>query len=238
MKVTMKKHIFLALVAMISLASRAQLTLDNSGDIFLGTTSTSKVDNQRITVKSYNGLRWKTTGNRYFSVKPTANAAIFDGTGSKVYLYDRQANGYMAIHVGDMQIVMQPMANGQPIASGTEQVLNLNASLRGGTQPAAVTTDASGNEMASVGQTIALMVAALQSLEAQADAQQAEIEALRGQAKSKKAGKGQLQDVEGIHSSQVISNNSDTPKYDLQGRRVENPKQGEIYIQKGKKTRK
>ena len=43
---------------------------------------------------------------------------------------------------------------------------------------------------------------------------------------------------EGIHSSQVISNNSDAPTYDLQGRRVENPKQGEIYIQKGKKIRK
>ena len=29
-----------------------------------------------------------------------------------------------------------------------------------------------------------------------------------------------------------------TPMYDLQGRRVENPKQGEIYIQNGKKVKK
>ena len=43
---------------------------------------------------------------------------------------------------------------------------------------------------------------------------------------------------EGIHNSQVISNDSDAPVYDLQGRRVENPKQGEIYIQKGKKVKK
>ena len=43
---------------------------------------------------------------------------------------------------------------------------------------------------------------------------------------------------EGIHSLQVISNDSDGPTYDLQGRRVENPKQGEIYIQNGKKIRK
>ena len=43
---------------------------------------------------------------------------------------------------------------------------------------------------------------------------------------------------EGIHSLQVISNDSDAPTYDLQGRRVENPKQGEIYIQKGKKIKK
>ena len=45
-------------------------------------------------------------------------------------------------------------------------------------------------------------------------------------------------ELSGIHSLQVISNDSDTPKYDLQGRRVENPKQGEIYIQKGKKIKK
>ena len=41
--------------------------------------------------------------------------------------------------------------------------------------------------------------------------------------------------LEGIHNSQVIIHNSDTPKYDLQGRRVAHPKQGEIYIQNGKK---
>jgi hypothetical protein len=81
------------------------------------------------------------------------------------------------------------------------------------------------------------MVASLQNLQAQADAQQAEIEALRGEAKSKKAGKGQLQDVEGIHSSQVISNDSDTPKYDLQDRRVTHPKKGAIYIKNGRKYR-
>ena len=41
--------------------------------------------------------------------------------------------------------------------------------------------------------------------------------------------------LEGIHHAQVKAQDSDAPVYDLQGRRVENPKQGEIYIQKGKK---
>ena len=55
-----------------------------------------------------------------------------------------------------------------------------------------------------------------------------------------KYGENIVDDIElsGIHSSQVISNDSDGPTYDLQGRRVAHPKQGEIYIQKGKKTRK
>ena len=39
----------------------------------------------------------------------------------------------------------------------------------------------------------------------------------------------------GIHNSQVISNDSYAPAYDLQGRRVAHPRQGEIYIQNGKK---
>ena len=42
-------------------------------------------------------------------------------------------------------------------------------------------------------------------------------------------------DVEGIHHAQLKTQDSDAPTYDLQGRRVENPKQGEIYIQNGKK---
>jgi hypothetical protein len=44
--------------------------------------------------------------------------------------------------------------------------------------------------------------------------------------------------LEGIHNAQLKAQDSDAPTYDLQGRRVENPKQGEIYIQKGKKIRK
>ena len=44
--------------------------------------------------------------------------------------------------------------------------------------------------------------------------------------------------LEGIHHAQLKTQDSDAPTYDLQGRRVENPKQGEIYIQKGKKIRK
>ena len=43
--------------------------------------------------------------------------------------------------------------------------------------------------------------------------------------------------LEGIHNSQVISNDSDTPKYDLQGRRVTHPKKGAIYIKNGRKYR-
>ena len=43
-------------------------------------------------------------------------------------------------------------------------------------------------------------------------------------------------ELNGIHSSQVISNDSDAPAYDLQGRRVAHPKQGGIYIQRGKKV--
>ncbi len=237
----MKRHIIILAALFTATVASAQMKLDNDGDIYLGTTSAVKAGNQRITVRSYNGMRWKTTGSRYFSVKPASSGPIFDGTGSKIYLYDRQVGGYMTIHTGDMQVVMQPMLNGNPITSGTEQILNLTPSLRtnGQTETSGpVETDAWGNETVSVNQTIALMVSALQNLQAQADAQQAEIEALRGQAKSKKAGKGQLQDVEGIHSSQVISNDSDGPTYDLQGRRVAHPKQGDIYIQKGKKTRK
>ena len=41
--------------------------------------------------------------------------------------------------------------------------------------------------------------------------------------------------LEGIHHAQLKTQDSDAPVYDLQGRRVENPKQGEIYIQNGKK---
>ena len=44
--------------------------------------------------------------------------------------------------------------------------------------------------------------------------------------------------LEGIHHAQLKTQDSDAPTYDLHGRRVENPKQGEIYIQKGKKIRK
>ena len=53
----------------------------------------------------------------------------------------------------------------------------------------------------------------------------------------KQYGENIVDDIElsGIHNSQVIGNDSDAPKYDLQGRRVAHPKQGEIYIQKGKK---
>ena len=55
-----------------------------------------------------------------------------------------------------------------------------------------------------------------------------------------KYGENIVDDIElsGIHNSQVTIHNSDAPAYDLQGRRVTHPKQGEIYIQKGKKTRK
>ena len=42
-------------------------------------------------------------------------------------------------------------------------------------------------------------------------------------------------ELSGIHNAQLKTQDSDAPTYDLQGRRVENPKQGEIYIQKGKK---
>ena len=44
--------------------------------------------------------------------------------------------------------------------------------------------------------------------------------------------------LEGIHHAQLKTQDSDAPAYDLQGRRVAHPKQGEIYIQKGKKIRK
>ena len=42
-------------------------------------------------------------------------------------------------------------------------------------------------------------------------------------------------ELEGIHNSKFVIHNSDAPAYDLQGRRVAHPKQGEVYIQKGKK---
>ena len=42
--------------------------------------------------------------------------------------------------------------------------------------------------------------------------------------------------LEGIHNAQLKTQDSDAPTYDLPGRRVENPKQGEIYIRNGKKT--
>ena len=52
-----------------------------------------------------------------------------------------------------------------------------------------------------------------------------------------KYGENIVDDIElsGIHHAQLKTQDSDAPTYDLQGRRVENPKQGEIYIQKGKK---
>ena len=42
-------------------------------------------------------------------------------------------------------------------------------------------------------------------------------------------------ELEGIHNSKFVIHHSDAPAYDLQGRRVAHPKQGEIYIQDGKK---
>ena len=42
--------------------------------------------------------------------------------------------------------------------------------------------------------------------------------------------------LEGIHHAQLKTQDSDAPVYDLQGRRVAHPKQGEIYIKNGKKT--
>ena len=45
-------------------------------------------------------------------------------------------------------------------------------------------------------------------------------------------------ELSGIHHAQLKAQDSDAPTYDLQGRRVAHPKQGEIYIQKGKKIRK
>ncbi len=44
--------------------------------------------------------------------------------------------------------------------------------------------------------------------------------------------------LEGIHHAQLKTQDSDAPTYDLQGRRVAYPKQGEIYIQNGRKIRK
>ena len=45
----------------------------------------------------------------------------------------------------------------------------------------------------------------------------------------------ELSGIRSIKNEELEKNNA---IYDLQGRRVENPKQGEIYIQKGKKIRK
>ena len=55
-----------------------------------------------------------------------------------------------------------------------------------------------------------------------------------------KYGENIVDDIElsGIHNAQLKTQDSDAPVYDLQGRRVAHPKQGEIYIQKGKKIRK
>ena len=44
--------------------------------------------------------------------------------------------------------------------------------------------------------------------------------------------------LEGIHHAQLKTQDSDAPTYDLQGRRVAHLKQGEIYIQNGRKIRK
>ena len=44
-------------------------------------------------------------------------------------------------------------------------------------------------------------------------------------------------ELEGIHNSKFVIHHSDAPAYDLQGRRVAHPKQGEIYIQDGKKMK-
>ena len=53
----------------------------------------------------------------------------------------------------------------------------------------------------------------------------------------KQYGENIVDDIElsGIHHAQLKTQDSDAPTYDLQGRRVAHPKQGEIYIQNGKK---
>ena len=53
----------------------------------------------------------------------------------------------------------------------------------------------------------------------------------------KQYGENIVDDIElsGIHHAQLKTQDSDAPVYDLQGRKVAHPKQGEIYIQKGKK---
>ena len=45
-------------------------------------------------------------------------------------------------------------------------------------------------------------------------------------------------ELSGINNAQLKTQDSDAPTYDLQGRRVAHPKQGEIYIQNGRKIRK
>ena len=54
----------------------------------------------------------------------------------------------------------------------------------------------------------------------------------------KQYGENIVDDIElsGIHNAQLKTQDSDAPTYDLQGRRVAHPKQGEIYIKNGKKT--
>lgn len=53
----------------------------------------------------------------------------------------------------------------------------------------------------------------------------------------KQYGENIVDDIElsGIHHAQLKTQDFDAPTYDLQGRRVAHPKQGEIYIQNGKK---
>jgi hypothetical protein len=53
-----------------------------------------------------------------------------------------------------------------------------------------------------------------------------------------KYGENIVDDIElsSIHHAQLKTQDSDAPVYDLQGRRVAHPKQGEIYIQGGRKV--
>ena len=248
----MKRQLSIIMAALVATVASAQMKLDNSGDIFFGSDMTKQITGS-VNINGYNGLLWKAAdGSQKFKINFSQYYThIKGGTNNKLFFYDRQTNEYNTIHLSDLWCMgtydgSSVLPNGRglgdvlglsPAASQSGDDTFTASSLRDAA-PELTVTDPFGNRMVDMGSMLALMVASLQNLQAQADAQQAEIEALRGQAKSKKAGKGQLQDVEGIHSSQVISNNSDTPKYDLQGRRVESPKQGEIYIQKGKKTRK
>ena len=247
MTTIMKRHIIIFAALMITALASAQMKLDNDGDIFFGSNMTKQTTGS-VNINGYNGLMWKSAaGSQKFKINFSQYYTHIKGGNNKLFFYN---GDYNTIHVSDLWCMgtydgstyipngrglgdvlsLSPVATGNPSCAYTFTAANLNEAA-----PEVTVTDPFGNRMVDMNSMLALMVASLQNLQAQADAQQAEIEALRGEAKSKKAGKGQLQGVNSIKNEELKNNNE---LFDLQGRKITEPQKGSIYIQNGKKQKK
>ena len=172
---------------MITALASAQMKLDNDGDIFFGSNMTKQTTGS-VNINGYNGLMWKSAaGSQKFKINFSQYYTHIKGGNNKLFFYNDlwcmgtyDGSTYIpnGRGLGDV-LSLSPVATGNPSCAYTFTAANLNEAA-----PEVTVTDPFGNRMVDMNSMLALMVASLQNLQAQADAQQAEIEALSGEAKS------------------------------------------------------